>query len=114
MAEHIKILLEGGPCNGVKTTAVRAPDFPLDVTCKGVEYGPTDRTTKSGRLIYTTLASQKSGGTGGSGSVAVPARAHAAWHSMLRTIFVDSPKELKHAYNARAAIRRLRHRRGLR
>jgi hypothetical protein len=114
VAEHIPVLLEGGPCDGKKTTAVRAPDFPLSVRCKGVIYDPTDRTTKDNRLIYTTRASQQKGQGPPPVSDAVPSGAHKAWNGMLRTIFVDAPKELKHAYNARAAIRRLRHRRGLR
>lgn len=114
MAKRVPVLLEGGPCDGTKTTAVRTPDLLLDVTCKGVEYAPTSRIAKGNRVIYTTKASQQQPPTPAGGSDAVPARAHKAWHGMLRTIFVDSPKELKHSYNARAAIRRIRHRPGLR
>jgi hypothetical protein len=113
LAETVKILLKGGPCDGLKTTARRADFGPVSVVCKGVRYQPTAQVTKGGRLIYTTQASQQTGGVTGDSGGAVPAKAHKAWHHMLRTVFVDAPTELRHSYNARAAIRRLRHRPGL-
>lgn len=114
MAETLKILLKGGPCDGLKTTARRADFGPMSVVCKGVRYEPTAQVTKGGRLVYTTQKSQQTGGVAGEGGAPIPAKAHKAWHHMLRTVFVDAPTELRRAHNARAAMRRLRHRRGLR
>lgn len=114
MADHntpIPVLLKGGPCDGKRVTGERAPDFTLDYKCKGVDYQYNGHNLKDGTYIYVPY---HAGGSGDGGGVAVPARAHKAWHSMLRTVFVDAPKQLKHSYNARAAIRRIRHRRGLR
>jgi hypothetical protein len=110
---QVPIHLEGGPCNGRNAVVTRSGDLLPGYTCRGVDYQPTDRVTSAKRVIYTTKASQSGGGGGAGAPVAVPSKAHKAWNTMLRTIFVDSPKELKQAYNARAAIRRLRHRRGL-
>ena len=114
MAETVKIHLQGGPCNGKNATVQRGGDLLPGYKCRGVQYEPTGRVTASGRVVYTTKASQEQPPPPTGGPVKEPARAHKAWHSMLRTIFVDAPKELRHSYNARAALRRLRHRPGLR
>jgi hypothetical protein len=111
---QVPIHLEGGPCNGRNAVVTRSGDLLPGFTCRKVNYQPTSKVTPAGRVVYTTKASQSGGGDGGGAPVAVPAKAHKAWNTMLRTIFVDAPKELKHAHNARAALRRLRHRRGLR
>ena len=113
MADTVKIRLEGGPCDGRNATA-RVADFgPVGVKCGGVDYQPTARTTAGGRLIYTTKASQQPKPPPGAGPVARPNKAHRAWHNMLHEVFVDVPKELHGSARARRAIRRLRHRRGL-
>lgn len=114
MARRIPVLLKGGPCDGRKATA-RVADFgPVGVMCHGVQYEPTAKTTPSGRLIYTTKASQQPNPVPDPDDVADPLHAHNAWHGMLRHVFVDAPKELMQASKARRAMRDLRHRRGLR
>jgi hypothetical protein len=114
VADTIPIRLEGGPCDGRNTTA-RVADFgPTSVTCKGVNYQPTTRMTASRRLIYTPRASQQQPPGPHVRPGTKPSRAHEAWNHMLRTVFVDSPKELRRAEDARQAIRRLRRRHGLR
>lgn len=114
MAERTPILLEGGPCDGQKTTARRADFGPVSVTCKGVRYEPTDRVTKGGRLIYVTAASLHQKPPTSGSSVATPLKAHHSWHHMLKDVFVEAPKELIQSAHARKAMHHLRHRRGLR
>lgn len=114
MADRIPVLLEGGPCDGRKTTAREADFGPVSVMCKGTRYEPTSRTTKAGRLVYTTAASQQPPPTPSASDVAQPLKAHHAWHGMLVGIFVEAPKELVRSASARKAIRHLTSRHGLR
>lgn len=114
MATRVPVLLEGGPCDGVKTTAVRTGDLIDAVTCRHVNYQPTARVTKDGRVVYTTAASQRVDVPPSAASVAKPIKAHAAWHGLLVALFVDGPKQLARAGDARHAMRNLKTRRGLR
>jgi hypothetical protein len=114
VATRVPVLLEGGPCAGRKTTARRGGDLLDNVTCKGVEYGPTARVTKENRVIYTTLASQQPKPPPSASSVAAPMKAHHSWHGMLSDVFVHAPKELMQSARARKAMHHLTHRRGLR
>lgn len=50
----------------------------------------------------------------GGGGGAKPRSGSHSWHHMLRDVFVEAPKELRHSAEVRRAIRRLRHRHGLR
>lgn len=111
---RVPVLLEGGPCDGVKTTAVRGIDLLHSVTCRGVIYDPTDRVTRDNRVVYTPRASQHQPPPPTPGAVASPSKAHHAWHGMLKTIFVHVPKELQRSARARHAMRHLMRRRGLR
>jgi hypothetical protein len=114
VADRVRIRLEGGPCDGRNTTA-RVADFgPTFVVCQGVTYDPTSRTTKTGRLIYTTRASQQPPPTPTPTPTHKRSHAHGAWHHLMHTTFVRAPEQLQGVERAREAIRRLRHRRGLR
>lgn len=114
MASKVKIRLEGGPCAGRNATVTRTGDLLPAFTCEHVEYEPTAKVTQSGRVVYTTKASQKPKPVPGSGSGATPNRAHSSWHDMLHSMFVQAPKELHTSANARQALRHLAKRKGLR
>lgn len=111
---RVPVLLEGGPCDGRKTTAIRSIDLLESVTCKGVIYDPTARVTKDNRVIYTTRASQQPPKPPSTSPVAAPLKAHHSWHGMLVSVFVEAPKELMRSAKARQAMRHLKSRRGLR
>lgn len=114
MATTVKIRLEGGPCDGQNATVQRSGALLPSHTCKGVNYQPTERVTVGGRVVYTTKASQQKPPPQADADGVKTARAHGAWHGLMRTVAVDAPKELQRAAKAREAIRQLRHRKGLR
>lgn len=112
--QRVPVLLEGGPCDGRKTTARRTVDLLDSVTCKGATYDPTDRVTKDNRVVYTTRASQQPPQPPPQPPATKRSHAHAAWHHLMHTTFVRAPQELRGAEHAREAIRGLRRRHGLR
>lgn len=114
MATTVRIHLEGGPCAGQNAAVKRTGDLLPGYTCKGTNYQPTERSTPAGRVVYTTAASQKPPPTSGSEDGVKRAKALGSWHHMTRRVFSDAPKELRHTEKARAEIRGLRHRHGLR
>jgi hypothetical protein len=84
----------------VKRTGDLLPGF----TCEHVEYQPTARLTSSGRVIYTTKASQQKPPA----PAVKAARAHGGYADVQRSINHHMPRSLRNAHHLnREALRSL-------